>query len=496
MRDRFAALRQLHLRELRRNPLRTGLAVLAVASGVAMLLAIVVVVRSTTASFEGRAEALAGPAPLRVVGVTPNGGVTADDLATIETTDGVAVAAPLVRGLQPLERTVGDEVEHGDDVLLLGTTGAIGSVLGLDAEALTAGYVVTPEVAEAAAAFPALRTDVGPVPLHAGVLTVDDRLTDLGPMVAATDLATAQDQLGRGDGIDVVYVVPDAGVSVATVEARLGDVLPPGLQVLAADELPPELGQVLGQIVPVFTIMGLLALAIGAVLVANTVTLSLVERRVQLAVVSSLGATARQVVTGCLVQAALLGAVAGLLGAGLAVLAAYPLTDAVDTWTMAAAGIDVEVVPGRTPVALAVVFGALVAMVATWRPARRATRADVAAELSLRERREEIAVGGLAVRAGVALVVGVGFVALAVVGGENGSLAPWQPAAAWLGLVLSLVVLAYAAGRLGAVLAAVVLRRVRPSRPSIRLACANLVREPSRTAVMVIAAAARSRSAT
>jgi putative ABC transport system permease protein len=154
------------------------------------------------------------------------------------------------------------------------------------------------------------------------------------------------------------------------------------------------------------------------------------------------------------------------------------------------AGIRVDVVPSRTPVLLAVAFGVVVATAATVRPARRATRTDVAAELSLRERREETGVPRLTARALAALAVGAAAVGVTVLGGSDGALEPWQPAVAWLGLLASLVALAYAMGRIGAVVATVVLRRVDLSLPPLKLAFANLVREPGRTGVMVLAAAA------
>lgn len=490
MRATVSALRQLHLRELRTHPLRTTIAVAAVGAGVAMLLAILIVVRSTITSFENQAATLGGLAPLQVVGPTPAGGVDLADVATIERVDGVAAAAPVVRGLRTVERPGPEGVRFGEDVLVIGTTTDVATAFSVGEDALRAGFVVAPALGSLELAGAALRTDVGPLAFDDLTLTVDERLAAAGPRVALTTLTDAQRYLGRNGAVDAVYVVPRDDIDAAVVAERLEDALPPGLDVQSTTDLPPELSQVLAIIVPLFALMGLFSVAIGAVLVANTVSLSLEERRVQLAVVTSLGGSSRLVIAGCLLQSAVIGACAGLLGAGLGTLAAYPLTAAVNQWTLGMAGIHVAAVPSQAPLAVAASFGVLVAMVAAARPAVRATRADVAAELSLRNRREESRTPMLGLRALRALAIGIAAVGVTIVGGWNGSLERWQPAAAWLGLLASLLALAYAMGRVGAVAASGVLRRTDLTIPPVRLAFANLVREPGRTGIMVLAAAA------
>lgn len=490
MRSALDVLRLVHLRELRRHPVRTAIAVVAVAAGVAMLLAIVVVVRSTTVSFEDQARATAGPAPLRVVGPTAAAGVLPADVEAIRAVDGVAAAVPLVRGLASIERYAGGDVEHGHEVLVLGVDCGIAGSFGVSCETLGDGLVVTPALGEGSLADAALRTDDGAIAFAEMDLTVDERLTELGPRVAVTSLPTAQRFFGRGDAVDLVYVLPDDGVPVDVAADRINATTAEGLEVLRVTDLPPELNAVVGTIIPLFSLIGLFALAIGVVLVANTVALSLEERRVQLAVVTSLGGTSREVLVGSLVQAGVIGAAGGLLGAGMAALAAYPLTSAVNQFTLGISGIRVEAMPSQTPVVAAVIMGVVVASAAAWRPARRATRSDVAAELSLRERRAESGMQGLARKAAIAVVAGAIATVAAVAGGADGSLKSWQPLAAWIGLFASIVAVAFAMGRVGSLVAAVVLRRVRVTLPPVRLALANLVREPSRTGVMILAAGA------
>lgn len=481
----LGVVRLVHLRELRLHPLRTLIAVVSVAAGVAMVLAVVVVVSATTASFERQAEGLAGPAPLRVVGATSAGGLEIADVWTIAGTDGVAGVGAMVRGVAQLEEVHETGVELTDDVIVLGVDCPTAAVLGVRCEDLAAGLVASPGLASAAERDgTSIRTAVGRVDLEPAAEA--GRLADIAPRTAVVGIAEAQRMLQRADRIDIAYVLPDDGASIAEVRSALESRLPDGLDVLAATDPPPEFGQVLATIVPLFGLIGLLALGIGMILVANTVTLSLEERRLQLAVVGALGGTGGQIVAGALLQAVLLGLAGGLLGTAGAVALAIPLTDSVSSFTLPISGVSVDAGAADPPVVLGLVLGAIVAGVAAWRPARRARRSDVAAELSRRDRREDATTGALAPRALFVVAIGVWGAGLAAAGGADGSLDGWQPTVGLAGLLIAILGLTLAMGRVTALVATWILRRVAPANAAVRLALANLAREPARTGVMAV----------
>ena len=173
LRHSLGVVRLVHLRELRLHPMRTFIAVLSVAAGVAMVLAVVVVVSATTASFEQQAEGLAGPAPLRVVGSTSAGGLQPADVWNIADTEGVAGVGAMVRGVVQLEETTADGVELLSDVIVIGVECPTASVLGVGCEDLAAGLVASPALDSAATDGFALRAAVGRVDL-APVAIVDE----------------------------------------------------------------------------------------------------------------------------------------------------------------------------------------------------------------------------------------------------------------------------------------------------------------------------------
>ena len=128
------------------------------------------------------------------------------------------------------------------------------------------------------------------------------------------------DALARRLGTDAAAFllrVPDADVD-ATAD-RLGRALPDAA-VLTGDDVNAYLTRLYeGLFVLVLSVAGL-AFGAGALLVANAVTLALVERRHELAVFKAVGYTARRLLALVAVENAVLGAVAGGAGAGLAVL--------------------------------------------------------------------------------------------------------------------------------------------------------------------------------
>lgn len=478
----LTVVRLVHLRELRRHPLRTAVAVVSVGAGVSMILSIVVVVGSTIESFEQQAVALSGPAPLRVVGATSAGGVLPGDIETIRETEGVAAVAPLVRGVVQFERPTEGGVDLFGDVVVLGVDCATATRFGVPCDALTAGQVGTPALADPPAGV--VRTETGAVPLD--VTTVVPDLEAVGPRVVVLSIERAQEWFARG-GVDVAYVLPNPDTPVPVVEDRVDVALADGLLVLGARERPPEVDQVLATIIPLFGLIGILALAVGMILVANTLALSLEERRQQLAVVAALGGTPGQVVHGALVQAAIIGFAGGALGTGGAFVLAHPLTASVSDFTLSISGIRVEVVRSLSPLVPGVVLGTVVAVVAAWRPSRRAQRSDVAAELSNRDRRADARPQGLAAKALLAFAIGLVGAGLAAAGGADGSLRPWQPAAGFLGLLLGIAAFSIAMGRITALAVTASLARWSPRNATIRLAVANLAREPARTGVMGLA---------
>jgi putative ABC transport system permease protein len=486
-------VRLLALRHLRRHPLRAALAVVGVAAGTALAVSVLIVQSSVGRSVEDFGRQLGGASELRVVGNLRRGGLDRDVVQRVASTEGVAAAVPVVQGVAIAAREGADDEDERPIVILgvdcraealVGYFGCVDELVADDG--LDTPLVVGPGVDRRAL----LRTPVGPVPLDTALPGDETLLADLADgEVALFGLDTAQRVFDRQGRFDVAYVVPERGTDVRALRQRLDEVVGDRGGVLGREDGPPEVESALAEVLPLYTLLALFALGTGAMLVFNTASLSVEERRRDLAVVSALGGTPRLVATTTLAEAFATGAVGGLLGAAGGLVVAGPIVASLSSYTRRVAGIPLEVHAGTFPLAMGVVLGIVVSLLAAWAPVRRAVRSPAAAELSGRGRRAEGAVPASLRRAVVwGAVSAAGLVAVHL-GNRDGGLEPWQVPAGALGFAVTAVGLLLC----GASLATFALRplaRLTAGRAEAQLAMANLVREPRRTGVMVAAVGA------
>jgi putative ABC transport system permease protein len=483
-------IRILALRRLRLHPLRAIIAAVSVAAGVALAISLVILVGSINASVSEQSRKLAGPTELRVIGATSRGGLDQRVTEAIANTEGVAAAIPLIQAVTLVE----DAHDHETPVLAFGIDCRIEAIVGsfgcsddaLAAAAADGPPFVAESLATSLGAGAVLRTDVGRIPLDGA-----PRLSGLDSMnggaAIVMPMARAQALFARAGLIDVIYVQPKPGVDLDELRQRLEVAAGPVNGVLGVDDPPPVIGVLLISFVPLFSLIAMLGLAIGAVLVYNTVSLSVEERRRQLAIVSALGGTSRVIVGGTLIEAGVLGLVGGVLGAFGGILVAGPITSSLNTFTERAAGINLTVHAPPSTFLFSALLGVVVALFAAFRPARRARRIDIAAELSNRDLRDETSVRSTAKRALVFSALTVVAIDGCVISQSNGALEQWQAALAPIAFVVAVATCTLLTAALAPLVLRLVGRRLAGHNAARRLALANLTREPGRTGVMAVA---------
>lgn len=485
--------RLLAWRTLRRRPLRALLAIVAVAAGSAMAVSILLVRESVATSVHEFGAELAGPTELRVVGATRRGGLEPELAERIADTEGVAAAIPAVQALGSLDTFAPAEDGSSSfvrqyDILVLGVdcrAEALVGDFGCDADRVADHGDVPLALGPGVPAGSRLQTNTGSVQLVGA--SVFEGLGDLpSGRFVVYGLATAQRIFDRGDRLDAVYVLPEEGADVEALRRRLDGVVGDHNTVLDADQGPPEVELVLASVLPLFSLIGLFGLAIGALLVFNTVTLSLEERRRELAVVGALGGTRRIVAWTTLGEAAALGALGGLAGAIGARFVAAPIVHSISGFTQSTAAIPIRLQVSAASLAVGAVLGVVVAVMAAVVPTRRALRVAVAEELSGQDTQRDARSANFALRAGLCGAVTLIGLAMVVVGRNGGGLARWQVPVGGLGFGVVTVSLLLMAANL-APLVIRPLTRLVPHSPAGRLAIANLLRAPGRTGVMVVA---------
>jgi putative ABC transport system permease protein len=136
----------------------------------------------------------------------------------------------------------------------------------------------------------------------------------------ATDIATAQEVLGKVGRLDRIDLIVPPGVAGEAALARITAILPPGARIDPAAARTGAVNEMTAAFQLNLTALSLLALVVGMFLIYNTVTFSVVQRRPVLGSLRALGMTRGEIFGMILLEAIVLGALGTLLGLGLGVL--------------------------------------------------------------------------------------------------------------------------------------------------------------------------------
>src|SRR6266851_2334924 len=184
-----------------------------------------------------------------------------------------------------------------------------------------------------------------------------------GGSLAIFDLRTAQRLFGRAGSYDTIQVKAVSGVPAQQLRDRVAHVLPPGVEaVTAANASASEARQLnsqLGILTSFFVAFAGVALFVGAFVIWNTFSIMIGQRARELALLRALGAGRGQVFRSVLTEAAVVGTVAAIAGAGLGILVAK--------------GLAALLVPAAQ-VAIACAIGLVITLIAGLAPAYRASR--------------------------------------------------------------------------------------------------------------------------
>ena len=233
----------------------------------------------------------------------------------------------------------------------------------------------------------------------------------LGATLALFDLQTAQKIFDREGQYDAIYVKADSGVSPDELATSITTTLPSGYEAItgasAATQQQEQVNTGLGFLRTFFLIFGFVALFVGAFIIFNTFNIVVTQRSRELALFRALGASRRQVLTSILVESAVVGLVASIVGVGLGMLLALLLKALLSSLGLKLPPTALVVAP-RT-IIVSIVLGTGITMLAALSPARRASRLapvealreSVAAGSSIRRR---VIIGSLVTLVGLAAI--------------------------------------------------------------------------------------------
>ncbi len=306
----LALFSRLILRPLRKERLRTALTVLAVALGVAAVLAIELAGDAAAGSFQSSMETLIGNADFEVTAAP--GGVPAAVLARLATL--------------PLPLKLHARIE---DYALLSNPRRTVPLLGVDMLAESLGAAGSPE--DGGSNFERddsvwAGSDLGwktgdrvKVLINDTVseLTVRGVLGEHSGNVLVMDLAPAARLLRRKATLDRILIEVPSDRSTDQWETLLRNALPAGVSLAREGARTDENRKMLAAFRWNLRVLSYIALAVGAFLIYNTISVSVVRRRFEIGILRALGAPRGIVLGAFLGEAAALGFLGAAAGIAL-----------------------------------------------------------------------------------------------------------------------------------------------------------------------------------
>ena len=211
-----------------------------------------------------------------------------------------------------------------------------------------------------------------------GLVTFGTVATIGGATLAGFDVPTAQKLFDKPDQYDEIAIATKPGVSSKDALAQVRAVLPPDAQALTgqeqADKDAKDTNSFISFLRSFLLAFGGVALFVGSFVIANSLSITIAQRTRELATLRTLGASRRQVLRSILIESLIVGTIASIVGLFLGLLLAkglFKLFDAVG-FTLPNSGL---VFATRT-VIVALLVGILVTVIASLRPAFRATRVE------------------------------------------------------------------------------------------------------------------------
>jgi putative ABC transport system permease protein len=194
--------------------------------------------------------------------------------------------------------------------------------------------------------------------------------------IAVFDVPTAQQLFHKVGRLDEIQVAGKQEVSPEKLVREIRPLLPEAAKVKTAQaqtqETIDDINQTTGIFQKVLLAFGIIALFVGAFVIANTLSITIAQRVREFATLRTIGGSRRQVLRTVMLEALVVGLMASLLGLFLGLGIAKGLNA-----VFAAIGVEFpksSMVLATRTIVVSIVVGVVVTLLASLRPAIKATR--------------------------------------------------------------------------------------------------------------------------
>jgi putative ABC transport system permease protein len=353
------------LRPLWRDPLRAALTILAVALGVGVVIAIDLAGDAATGSFRSSLETLVGKTDLDIVA---NGGVDERWIGKLAALPVNARFAPVIE-TQGMISGIGSVEVYGVDFV----SGKVAAQAGKPIPQTDSAIVVSSGLANKlglreGGTVSVTLSDNARTYRVAGIAEAKDAEFVL------LDIATAQQALNAYGKLDRIEVFVSPREDFAKVERQIRSVVPIGYRLEKPGTRSEQNQRMLRAFRWNLRVLSYISLVVGAFLIYNTISVSVVRRRAEIGVLRALGAGRRWILWLFLGEALLFGFAGSLAGIALGRLMAEGavglIADTVNSLYVSSRPAAIAL--GVPAMATGIIAGMIVALASALAPAREA----------------------------------------------------------------------------------------------------------------------------
>ena len=324
------------LRYLAKHPLQTGLSILGVALGVAVVVAMDLANQSASRAFNLSTDAVAGRSTHHIIG-GPDG-IPNEIYRDLKIKSGIRDIAPAVEGYASIspDNSLPTSQHEGRRIQILGVDVFAEAPFRpyLSAQSADLSVFITTPGAVLMSEHTADSMGLQPgQDMNISVAGVKHRVTLVGTLrpadqvsrqaledIMVADVATAQELVGSLDRISRIDLILKEGVEGSGQANDISALLPPGVKLERTAARSASVDQLTRAFEVNLTALSLLALLVGTFLIYNSITFSVVMRRNVIGTLRGIGVTRREVFTLVLGEALLLGLISSGIGLALGIL--------------------------------------------------------------------------------------------------------------------------------------------------------------------------------
>jgi putative ABC transport system permease protein len=373
---------RLMLRPLLQEPVRSILTILAVTLGVAVVLAIDLAGSAATGSFQASMETLAGDNDLEIVA---SGGVPETVVGTVATLPYSIRISPRIEDSAVISDTKQTIPLIGLDLI---AEGGSGSNEAISASSLSAAFAQSGNKIKNLQNPDSIwvGASLGKKPGDVLRLLINDKVREFvvrgvypdsngNESAIVMDLAAAQRALNRFGRVDRILLKVPESPGLEEWQERLRTALPVGVEIRTQGTGTNENRRMLAAFRWNLRLLSYIALIVGAFLIYNTISVSVVRRRPETGIVRALGASRNAVLAAFLGEATFFGLAGAALGLPVGRVMA---SGAVKLMSATVESLYVSSRPGAIEltmwsVVLAFTIGVGIALISAYSPAREAS---------------------------------------------------------------------------------------------------------------------------